>query len=261
MIKKALKKTLAYKIYFKARQKFNIFYNSNFKKFKQDKKYKEQSLSTIFKNIYDNKEWGDANLLGLANTQNLYFSGTGSYTNASKKYVRFIVDFLKKNNIKSVVDLGCGDFNIGKQITDELSDLKYIGVDIFQEIIDFNNLNYCNKNITFLCVNTIKNVVPVGDVLLIREVFQHLSNSSIKQIINLQFNLFENILITECLPPKDYITSYNLDKPDGPGYRVDHGSGVFLDQPPFSLNITEVFSTNHEYFGEIKTFKINKNML
>jgi tRNA G46 methylase TrmB len=256
MIKKFIKNTILYKIYYNTRLKLNILYNIKYTKFKHDKKYIEQDISSIFKNIYEKKEWGDATELGFLQNQNKYFSGTGSYTNASINYVKFIIDYINKNNIKSIVDIGCGDFNIGKQLTNSLPNLNYIGIDIFQEIIDYNNLNYSNDKISFLFINTLIDQVPSADLLLVREVFQHLSNRSIKKIIDLQFPLFNNILITECHPPTNFITTYNLDKPDGPGYRVDHGSGVFLEKEPFNLNIFEIFTTKHEYFGDIKTFKI-----
>jgi tRNA G46 methylase TrmB len=260
MIKKIVKKTLIYRIYFKIKIILKIFFNRNFVKFKDDEKYSSQSLSKIFQSIYANKEWGDAKKLGYLQNDNLFFSGTGSYTSASREYIDFIINYIIEKKIKVVVDLGCGDFNIGKQIVEHLPNIKYIGVDIFHEIIDYNNKYFSRDNVSFMMVNTIENLIPCGDLLLVREVFQHLSNESISKIVSLQFSSFEEILITECHPPIEYLKSYNLDKPDGPGYRGDHGSGVFLDKPPFSLNITEVFSTNHEYFGEIKTFKINKNL-
>lgn len=261
MIKQTIKKTFIYRIYFKSKTIFKIFYNRNFVKFKDDEKYSSQSLSKIFQSIYANKEWGDAKKLGYIQNDNIFFSGTGSYTSASSDYVNFIVNYIIDNKINKVVDLGCGDFNIGKQIVEHLPDIKYIGVDIFQDIIDYNNKYFSNDNVSFMMVNTIEDLVPIGDLLLVREVFQHLSNESISKIIALQFSSFKEILITECHPPKEYLKSYNLDKPDGPGYRGDHGSGVFLDQYPFCLSTLEVFKTNHEYFGEIKTFKINKSLL
>ena len=190
MIKQTIKKTFIYRIYFKSKTIFKIFYNRNFVKFKDDEKYSSQSLSKIFQSIYANKEWGDAKKLGYIQNDNIFFSGTGSYTSASSDYVNFIVNYIIDNKINKVVDLGCGDFNIGKQIVEHLPDIKYIGVDIFQDIIDYNNKYLSNDNVSCMMVNTIEDLVPIGDLLLVREVFQHLSNESISKIIALQFSSF-----------------------------------------------------------------------
>jgi hypothetical protein len=256
-IKAILKKTVLYKKLLKAKTSIRIFYNININKFKSDSKYENKNLSDIFKNIYLKKEWGDPTELGIDNNH-IFFSGTGSYSQASSDYIEFIVSYVKSNKIKRIVDLGCGDFNIGKHITQRLPNVFYWGVDIFDEIINYNKLHFSSDYIQFSKIDTTKELVPEGDLLLIREVFQHLSNDSISKVINLQLNNFEKVLITECYPPNEYVKSYNLDKPDGASYRCDYGSAVFLDKPPFNLQISKVLSCPHAYFGNINTFEINK---
>ena len=46
-------------------------------------------------------------------------------------------NFITNNNIKTVVDLGCGDFKCGELIYDDL-DIKYTGYDTYKKMIDYN---------------------------------------------------------------------------------------------------------------------------
>lgn len=255
-MKERLKKLYIYKLFNFCRTKIKIYFNYKFNLNTSDSAINESNLSDVFKNIYLSKKWGDPDKLGIITDNNPYFSGTGSYTTPADEYVNFIIDFVKKNNISSILDIGCGDFSIGNRITSELPGVLYLGVDIFDEIIDFNKKKYGTNNIDFKKIDTTLNKVPNAELLLIREVFQHLSNNSISKIIKIQFNDFKFKLITECIPPKDFFTTYNLDKPDGPGTRLSQGSGIYLDKPPFNLDIELKLKCKHPYFGEINTYLV-----
>lgn len=257
IFKKIIKKTKFYKHLLTIKYKIFILYRYYFNRYKSEKKYQHLNLSDKFKEVYNNKDWGDKSI--TSNTQEkLYFSGYGSYTIPAEEYINFISNYIKDNSINSVVDIGCGDFNIGKQITTKCPELHYLGIDIFENIIEYNNKNYSSDKINFKYIDTTKDMVPSGDLLLIREVLQHLSNSSISKIINLQFKFFKNIIITECYLPDNLLIDYNLDKPDGPGDRSEFGSGVFLDKEPFKLKINKILSCNHTFLGTIDSFEIIK---
>ena len=90
-------------------------------------------MEEIFTNIYENCEWGDNN-----NVEYTGSSGTGSDIDYNKKnYIPFLKKFITDNNIKNIVDLGCGDFICGKIIYDDL-DILYTGYDAYKKIIDYN---------------------------------------------------------------------------------------------------------------------------
>ena len=82
-------------------------------------------MELIFTNVYENKLWGDNN----NNTEYKGSSGSGSDINYNiNTFVPFLKQFIVDNNIKNVVDLGCGDFRCGKLIYDDL-DILYTGYD------------------------------------------------------------------------------------------------------------------------------------
>jgi len=245
VVKKMIKKTSAYNLYYRRKIK------NNYKKakFLLDHNYKNLNIQDIFKDTYFKQRWGKS-------TDRNFYSGVGSYSTCSEKYVEFISDYIKNNKITSIIDLGCGDFNVGKKITEKNPFVKYTGVDIFKEIIDYNNSKFSSENISFIYVDTTSQQAPRADLLLVRQVFQHLSNNTILKIINTQFNLFKKIIVTEHYPESDLIFSYNLDKPDGPGNRVSYGSGVFLDKEPFNLKLKEVLRCKNDKNGFINSYEI-----
>lgn len=69
-------------------------------------------------------------------------SGAGSYGDSYEFKRDVINDYIKKFNIKNVLDLGCGD---GNQIT-ELSVEKYSGFDISQCVVDLCRKKYENDS-------------------------------------------------------------------------------------------------------------------
>ena len=90
-------------------------------------------MEGVFTNIYENKIWGN-------NQNNFYMgsSGGGSEVNYNKDtYVPFLKNFIIENNIKSVADLGCGDFLCGNIIYDDL-DVLYTGYDTYKKVIDYH---------------------------------------------------------------------------------------------------------------------------
>ena len=73
-------------------------------------------MKSIFTNIYEKNLWG--------NNRNVMYngsSGLGSSLEYNKDhYIPFLQNFIKTHNIKTVVDLGCGDFVCGKMIYNNL---------------------------------------------------------------------------------------------------------------------------------------------
>lgn len=73
-------------------------------------------------------------------------SGQGSYGRLAEFKVNIINNFIKTNSLKSIIDIGCGDGNIGSQIIIE----NYLGCDISDYIIDKNKETYHKLNFKYL---------------------------------------------------------------------------------------------------------------
>ena len=86
-------------------------------------------MEQIFTNVYEHCIWGNNN-----NFEYKGSSGGGSDIDFNKdSYVPFLNKFITGKNIKTVVDLGCGDFKCGKLIYDDL-DILYTGYDVYKKI-------------------------------------------------------------------------------------------------------------------------------
>ena len=147
-------------------------------------------------------------------------------------YCKLIQSFISEHNIQCVVDLGCGDFKVASQwITEHI---RYEGVDIVPELINYNNEKYGKKNVHFQCLDIVTDELPDGELCLVRQVLQHLSNSEILQIL-CKLKKYSYVIVTEHITTKEYARKYNIDKKHGSCTRVFRQSGIYLDEAPFNV--------------------------
>jgi SAM-dependent methyltransferase len=125
-------------------------------------------------------------------------SGQGSYIENTKETVYLINEIIKNYNIKSILDLGCGDWNWFKNINLR-KDITYIGWDAHDKMIENNNKYYGNKNINFIVKDIILEDYPKVDLIICRDVLFHLDilfskkciekiKKSCKYLISTSFN-------------------------------------------------------------------------
>jgi len=191
--------------------------------------YTTLSLAETFQNIYRAKGWGDN---GMA-----FCSGSGSRGQISQQYCAFIVKFIREHQIQSMVDLGCGDFAIGKQIV-EASSVRYTGIDVVPELIEHHKNTVHDTRVSFRCADITNDPLPAADLCLVRQVLQHLSNDEVKKVLANLRN-FPRVLISEHVPSRP--KSFNRDKPHGPDVRFYHRSGLYVERPPFSCAVRETW--------------------
>ncbi len=199
--------------------------------------YKKRDHKKIFTKIYSDNIWGQPK------SESPFYSGTGSDEDYAKLYSFSLPKFIIENNITSMVDLGCGDFRVGSKILNDVN-IDYIGVDIVPELIDYNKQNYNKNNITFRCLNIVKDKLPRAELCTIRQVLQHLSNNDIKRVLK-KCKDYKYLIITEHLPCSESSIP-NIDKLSDENIRLMNNSGVYLDKPPFNLNVKELLTVYPE---------------
>ncbi|GEQ86067.1 hypothetical protein ULMS_15750 [Patiriisocius marinistellae] len=174
------------------------------------------------------------NLWGGNSTK--FYSGEGSHvTEVVKPYLDCVISFLSSFEKPLIVcDLGCGDFNIGKELVTFTN--KYIAVDIVPALINYNRELFINKKLEFHCLDISKDDLPAADCVILRQVLQHLSNAEILSIVNKLTN-YKYVILTEHIPNGEFIP--NIDIISGQGTRLKKGSGVNLIEPPFSIKVKE----------------------
>jgi hypothetical protein len=205
-----------------------------------------------FREVYRQRLWGAGN-------GQKYYSGPGSHNHEiTSPYVQSIKEFLSTLPFKAdAVDLGCGDFNIGRQIRPQCN--KYIACDVVEGLIEWNRQKFADQETDFRVLNIAAEPLPPGDVAFIRQVLQHMSNDQIRQLLP-KLLQYKWVVITEHLPlHADYTP--NLDKPAGPTIRVNFNSGVEIDKPPFNFSFHEkhtICSVN-DALGKISTVAYRLN--
>jgi SAM-dependent methyltransferase len=191
--------------------------------------YKTLSVVETFRNIYRTKAWGD--------NGTRFCSGAGSGGPASEQYCAFVTKFIRDHQVQSVVDLGCGDFAVGKHIV-EASGVRYTGIDVVPELIEHHKSTVHDPRVNFRCADITNEALPAADLCLVRQVLQHLSNDEIMKVLT-NLRSFSRVLISEDVPirPK----SFNRDKPHGPDVRSYYDSGVYVERAPFSETVGEIW--------------------
>jgi 2-polyprenyl-3-methyl-5-hydroxy-6-metoxy-1,4-benzoquinol methylase len=188
------------------------------------------SLGLTFDNIYSKKLWGKSS----ERPQDVY-SGLGSHDEAIVgPYVAALSDFFSKfDNKLSAVDVGCGDFAVGSRIR-HLFD-NYTACDVSKVVIEAAKSKHSDSSVDFRHLDATSEELPKGDVVLIRQVLQHLDNRSIKKIVENFNGKYQYAVITEHLP---LATNFppNVDKPSGADIRLSVGSGIILSEAPFLMS-------------------------
>ncbi len=205
----------------------------------RNRKFKNMSTKEMFSDVYRNNIWG---VRGKVERE--FYSGPGSHSKIIvDEYVSAVTEFCRENSgLVRAVDLGCGDFNVGKNIH-SLFD-SYIAADIVDELIAYNTTKFDYENVQFMVLNAIVDHVPIADVVFIREVFQHLKNAEIVSFLSNVKKSTSCIVVTEKLPGSYSSFAHNVDRGVGPNTRFSRGSGVVLTSPPFSINVTSTRCLN-----------------
>lgn len=165
-----------------------------------------------------------------------FYSGEGSHhPKIVNPYLDAVTTFLSsfKNPI-TVCDLGCGDFNVGKELVKYAK--KYIAVDIVPSLILCNTEKFKIPNLEFHCLDIADADLPIADCAILRQVLQHLSNAEIQSIVN-KLTAFKYVILTEHIPEGDFTP--NKDIISGQGNRLKVHSGVNLLAPPFNFKVKE----------------------
>jgi len=191
----------------------------------QRRRNASRGTADIFAEVYEKHLWGGGE--GP-------YSGDGSRGPVAEAYIRTVREFIAEHRVGSVVDLGCGDFYVGQRLLSP--GLTYAGVDVVPALIEHNQQRYGTDAVNFRRLDICRDDLPDGDLCLVRQVFQHLSNSQIAAALP-RLRKYRHVLVTEHYPAPGAFTLPNADKPAGPDTRVVNGSAVVLDAVPFDVKV------------------------
>ncbi|MCQ4162764.1 class I SAM-dependent methyltransferase [Roseomonas sp. GC11] len=118
----------------------------------------------VFEAVYAGPAWGGT-------------SGPGSSPVATLEYRQFLERFIARNNIRSVVDIGCGDWQFSRYI--HFGKASYLGVDVVPHLIERNQAAYGGEKVRFELAPEDPATLPQADLLLMKDVLQHLPDAEI----------------------------------------------------------------------------------
>jgi hypothetical protein len=158
-------------------------------------------MQSVFTDVYETNKWGDNK-----NTKYNGSSGNGSNLDYNvDTYVPFLKKFITDNNIKSVVDLGSGDFKCGQLIYDDL-DIIYTGYDVYKKVVDYNSEQYSLPKYSFYHLDFCNNKESIinADLCILKDVLQHWSLDNIYLFLDfiVEHKMFKYILICNCCNQK-----------------------------------------------------------
>jgi SAM-dependent methyltransferase len=147
-----------------------------------------ETLIRTFNGIYASGKWAKSG-------DGKGTSGPGSSLEATAEYRAFLENFIKTHDVKSVVDAGCGDWSFSSKIN--WGQAHYTGFDISTDVIDDVRKRHGNKAVQFE-VGNITESLPSADLLLCKDVLQHLPNELVLKFIknNLKTGKYKWAIIT-----------------------------------------------------------------
>ena len=174
-------------------------------------------LMNVFEEIYRDNAWG-------------FGSGHGSLPAATKGYRNFLQEFLKQNDIKSVVDFGSGDWQFSKLMN--WDGIDYVGLETVPSLTEQNTKLYGSSNIKFAASPADYSKMPKADLLIVKDVLQHLSRKEIDKFIAKALPRYKYALITCNFIPEDRL---NHDIETG-GFRA-----LDIRKAPYSVKATAIY--------------------
>lgn len=183
-------------------------------------------FSSVMGQIYETNLWKGDN-------SSLPRSGPGSRLECTVIFRDILREIIRKDRIKRVVDLGCGDLTWMKTMLPffEENGVSYLGCDVAQAIISEHQQQDFGPNVAFRRLDILhpgEEGLPQGDLYVLRDILFHLSNENIFRLLGLLRATQSKILV-----------SVNQRVITNEGRNVsadqDHWAAVDLRRPPFNL--------------------------
>ncbi len=139
------------------------FIMQRYVKFKKNMKWKGLKHEDVFNKIYEGNGWGGHESV----------SGRGSDDDQTAVIVTQLPAILKQFEIKSVLDIPCGDFMWMQRV--DLNGIDYTGGDIVKALIEKNTSMYQKQDRNFKHLDLCESELPRVDAVFCRDCLVHLS--------------------------------------------------------------------------------------
>src|SRR5262245_21829816 len=180
-----------------------------------------KSRKEIFWDSYENNRWGGG--------PGTYDSGSGSRADVTASYILALRALIRSEGVTRIVDLGCGDFEVARRFLSP--ELNYVGCDIVPGLVARNAARFGTARIEFRTLDVVTDLLATGDLCIIRQDFQHLSNRDITTVLR-KGRQYRLLVVTDEQVVGDKADS-NIDIMPYHGTRRVFGQGLKLETAPF----------------------------
>jgi hypothetical protein len=170
-------------------------------------------LKETFTRIYEKSAWGRG-------------SGNGSDPASTVEYRAFLEKFITMNRIRSIIDIGCGDWQFSRFVS--FGGANYRGFDLVESLITRNTAQFGGPGVEFHLMPDDPSQLPSADLFIIKDVLQHLSDELIMFYRDRVLPRYRYCLVTNSFNA----INYEHNKPIKPGmFR-----SLDLLAPPYHFN-------------------------
>jgi SAM-dependent methyltransferase len=168
-------------------------------------------------------------------------SGAGSTANVTPMYRHIVENFIRLNDIHTVLEVGCGDWVVSRLIPWDDYDISYLGLDVSPFIIEKNRSTFGNDHRRFNVIREPSEILGLGpfDLILCKDALQHMPNGVIIEYLDAFAAVGQYSLLTNDVVPSDNLNGEIV----AGGYRA-----LDLRKPPFSRN-SSVIAEYVNFFG------------
>jgi hypothetical protein len=178
-----------------------------------------------------------------------YGSGYGSLPQNTVGYRLFLQKFVRERHVRSVLDVGCGDWQFSRLM--DWNGIDYLGVDIVPSVIEQDTDKYATDGIRFQQGSATEEL-PTADLLVIREVLQHLPYGAIFAFLqkNALSGRYRFVLMSNEM---NHPGELNTDAKAGGQVPA---RGLDLSAPPFNVPGLKIMYTH----GETQTVLLSNDL-
>lgn len=176
-------------------------------------------------------------------------SGAGSEALAVQPFSTFLLDWMMRYNITSMVEASCGHWPTGWQKSVQWPPIKYTGVDLLMSMVEDSSRFLQNhisgfSGVEFLTADMTSTPLPGADLLLVKDTLQHLPNMDI-----MRFLLRQILTLGDRRPKFKYVIIVEDDCSDDAVKNIDipplteHSwHCVDVTAEPFNLEVEHLFA-------------------
>ena len=179
----------------------------------------EDEYAARFTEIYENSHWRDGKC------------GHGSTVEYTREYVRFLEAFIRAHGVRSVLDIGCGDWSFSRNV--DWCGAAYCGLDVNGLLVDHLARTYAGDGVEFACGNALNVTLNRADLVLCKDVLQHLPNEHAVRLLakmkqSCRYALITNDLFDHPSCNRDMeIGDWRLFDPTKPPFNEDDFKPIF----------------------------------